>query len=752
MRNLLLFLLCMLLAFGAVTCKKNAASSTTLKIIPYRDGDLWGFAKPGGKIVVPPKYENAYLYEDGYGRIFESELSGLVSPEGKVLIEPKYSYISDFRHGRAIYSNRDGKLGYLDEQGREVIPAQYDQAFGFKKGFAIVQKGNEYFLINPDGSTITSIGNKIPVEYDPFMTQESQQSEADAEFFLFMQQEPYAMGLMDKNGKEILPPKFQNLSIPVNGVIIAGQEDYAYLLKLDGTPVDNKQYMYMYRLNDNRIIAQLDEKSAGVIDNQGKTIIPFEYNSLAKGPGNTLVAYKDGKAGLIDEKDKTLVPFEYTTLYLQMNYLVAAKDDYKMGVISTTNQVLVPLEYDMVTPMAPGRFSVEKNGKRGIIAEGGKVILPLEFDAEAIGEEHHDLEGYYEEKPVVAALFFKGMQGMLYTPDGKLLSDKKFMYASLPDAMGLTYATDINGRDNVIGPDGKIYAKDPELKKVTVNNVQALYQALDNDTEITLEDGVYDLSKVQGTAPRAEIYSMAEYSAPDRSLLIKNARNLHLRAKNSGKVKLVTPYEFVPVIRAEQCYNLTLTGLVIGHDVKPGLCEGAVLAPVGCNYFMVNNCDLYGSGTFGIEAEACNSMGLTNSTIRECTRGIVALTNCYNSFFENCTMKDNTGDHMVQSNASSALVFSNVTFQNNHTPKEYGPYEFFRLQDTYMAITLRNCAFANCSSDYFATHADGIEETNTNRKGLTTSKGLYRQKEAHMSYPREDLYNYAPEIEGQDEE
>ncbi len=741
----------MLLAFNAITCKKHATTpSNTLKIIPYRDGDRWGFAKPDGQIVVHPKYESTYLYEDGYGRIFEGELSGLVSPDGKVLIEPKYSYIANFRYGRAIYSDRNGKLGYLDEQGKEVIPAQYDQAFGFNKGFAAVQKDNEYFLIKPDGSTITSIGNRIPAEYDPFVAPQLQQSEEQAEFLLFTQQEPYAMGLMDKNGNEILLPKFQNISMPVNGVVIASQEDYAYLVKLDGTPVDNKRYLYLSRLDENRIIAQMDENRAGLIDNQGKAIIPFDkYSSLSKGPGNTFIAYKDSKAGLIDEKGKILVPFEYATLYPEMNYLLAAKDDYKMGVISTTNQVLVPLVYDRVTPIAPGRFDVEKDGKRGIISEGGKVILPLEFDPENIGEEYHEYEGYYEEKPLVARLFFKGMQGKLYTPDGKLLSDKKFMYVSLPDAMGLTYAIDVNGRDNVIGPDGKIYAKDPELKKVTVNNVQALYQALDNDTEITIEDGIYDLSKVQGTAPCAEVYSMAEYDIPDRSLLIKKARNLHLKAKNSGKVKLVTPYEFVPVIRAEECHNLTLTGLVIGHDVKPGLCEGAVLAPVSCTYFIVDNCDLYGSGTFGIEAETCSSIGLTNSIIRECTRGIMAFNNCYSGFFENCTMKDNTGDHMVRNNASDQLVFYNVTFENNHTPKEYGPFEFFRLQDTYTAIALRNCTFVNCSSDYFATHANGIAETSTKRQGLTTSKGLYRQKEAHSSYSQH-TYDYAPEVEDEE--
>ncbi len=750
MRNLFLSLLCILLAFGFSTCRKGATPGT-LKIIPYRDGDLWGFVKPGGQIVVPPKYQNAYLYEDGYGRIFEGERSGLVSPDGKVLLEPKYSYIADFRHGRAIYSNQDGKLGYLDEQGREVIPAQYDQAFGFNEGFAAVQKGNEYFLIKPDGSIIANLGNKMPVDYDPSSMWDTKPAEAKTEYLLFMQQEPYGMGLMDKNGKEILAPKYQSLSIPVNGVIIAGQEEYSYLLKMDGTPLNDQQFMYLFRLDENRIIGQISENQAGVMDNQGKTIIPFEYNSLSKGPGNTLIAYKGDKAGLIDEKGKILIPFEYASLYHHMNQLVAANQDYKMGVLSSSNQVLLPLEYDAVEPIALGRYAVEKNGKRGLVGEGGKVILPLEFEANAMGEEHHEHDGYYEEKPVVAVLFFKGMQGMLYTPDGKLLSEKKFMYAGVPDAMGLTYATDVNGRDNLIGPDGKIYAKDPELKKVTVNNVQALYQALDNDTEITLEDGVYDLSKVQGTAPRAEVYSMAEYNMPDRSLLIKDARNLHLKAKNNGKVKLVTPYEFVPVIRAEQCYNLTLTGLVIGHDVKPGLCEGAVLTPVGCNYFVVDNCDLYGSGTFGIEAESSSFIGLSNSTIRECTRGIMALSNCYNGFFENCTMKDNTGDHMVQNNACSMMVFSKVSFQNNHTPKAYGPFEFFRLQDTYTGITLRDCTFTNCSSDYFATHADGIVETNTDRKGMTTSKGLYRQKEAHMSYPR-DLYNYVPEESQKQEE
>ncbi len=725
----LIFFLTALLALGAAACRK---SGTEVRIVPYREGDLWGFAKPGGAVVVKPAYMNAYLYEDGYGRIGAGELTGLVSPEGKVLAEPKYSYISDFRHGRAVFSMPDGKHGYLDEQGKEVIPPQYEQAFPFGNEAAAVLKDSQYHLIRRDGSLIKTIGKLIPMDLDPMGATFMETDWIDPGYMLVAEPDSFRMGLIDLNGNQVLPTVYENLSAPMNGVLLASQDNKYQLLRTDGSPVLPQLYTHLYRLDTDRILAQQDDNTYGVINHKGEILIPFEFNSLVKGPGDTFIAFKDEAAGVIDAKGNTLIPFEYSAFYTRHNRLVAYNKAGKAGILDTGGQVLLPFDYDNIDPLRPNRFLVDKGGKRGLVDDKGNTLLPIEYN---IDHMEIDAREYNtgDERPATAIILFKGIKGTLFDTDGKKLSDKSWLYCGYPDRFGLTYATDANGRDNIIGPNGRIYAKDPELKKVSVNNVQALFEAIADDTEITLEDGRYDLGTVQGGSKFAGVYDFTEYGMEDRSMLIRQVRNLHIKAKNPGKAQLITSYAFVPVLRLEECRNVSLHGLSMGHDVQPGLCEGAVLVPVNCYYFAVNNCDLYGSGTFGIESDGSSFIGLYNSTVRECTRGLLYLQNSYTVHLENSTMKDSGGDHMVHIYASNDIRFEGVQFTGNNAPKEYGPYEFFRIQDAYQAVSLRNCTFSNCSTDYYATFEEGLTEENVNRTGLKTAKGLWLQKEPHRT-------------------
>ena len=148
MKNCTLALLVALLLLSAA-CRQsdNKAPATTddtveLSLIPYRDGDLWGFAKPNGSVVVRPQYESAYLLDDGYGRFYSGDKTGIISPEGKVLLETTdYMYIGAFENGLASFVTKAGRNGYLNAQGEVVIAPVYDEAYPFQRDFAIVRKG-----------------------------------------------------------------------------------------------------------------------------------------------------------------------------------------------------------------------------------------------------------------------------------------------------------------------------------------------------------------------------------------------------------------------------------------------------------------------------------------------------------------------------------------------------------------------------------------------------------------------------------
>ena len=76
----------------------------------------------------------------------------MVDPNGKVLIPVEYE---DIESGVSLnldwlWAKKDGKYGYLDENGAVVIPFIYDGAKTFSGLMAAVKKGDKWGFINRD--------------------------------------------------------------------------------------------------------------------------------------------------------------------------------------------------------------------------------------------------------------------------------------------------------------------------------------------------------------------------------------------------------------------------------------------------------------------------------------------------------------------------------------------------------------------------------------------------------------------------
>jgi hypothetical protein len=78
---------------------------------------------------------------------------GYKDEKGKVIIEPKYDLAYSFDEGLAAF-RLNGKYGYVDERGREVVPPKYDNTWKFIGGFATVKLGDKYGFIDKTGKEV----------------------------------------------------------------------------------------------------------------------------------------------------------------------------------------------------------------------------------------------------------------------------------------------------------------------------------------------------------------------------------------------------------------------------------------------------------------------------------------------------------------------------------------------------------------------------------------------------------------------
>jgi hypothetical protein len=110
----------------------------------------------------------------------------------RVRYSKKYDVVWSFSEGLACVQ-LNGKWGYIDKTGKEVIPLKYDNVFPFSEGLARVELNGRWGYIDRTGKKIT------PLKYDvtwPF-------SEGLAPVLLSGK-----WGYIDKTGKEVIPLKY----------------------------------------------------------------------------------------------------------------------------------------------------------------------------------------------------------------------------------------------------------------------------------------------------------------------------------------------------------------------------------------------------------------------------------------------------------------------------------------------------------------------------------------------------------------
>lgn len=120
----------------------------------------YGLIDLAGNFVIPPRYDD--MEWDGANNVAIATcegLSGLYSREGETLTGLIYDQILPASEGM-FPVRKNGKYGFIRRDGIMAIKPRFDDAFGFRDGFARVSNGNRQFLINTEGCVIDNIPQK----------------------------------------------------------------------------------------------------------------------------------------------------------------------------------------------------------------------------------------------------------------------------------------------------------------------------------------------------------------------------------------------------------------------------------------------------------------------------------------------------------------------------------------------------------------------------------------------------------------
>ena len=69
------------------------AQDADMSLVPYRKGDLWGYAYPDKTIAIKPEYNEADLFYEGFAVVKKGGKYGYVNKDGKVVIPDRKSVV-----------------------------------------------------------------------------------------------------------------------------------------------------------------------------------------------------------------------------------------------------------------------------------------------------------------------------------------------------------------------------------------------------------------------------------------------------------------------------------------------------------------------------------------------------------------------------------------------------------------------------------------------------------------------------------
>ena len=227
--------------------------------------------------------------------IKENGKMGYMDLNGKKIIECKYEDAILFFEGLAGVK-KNGKWGFIDESGKTVIDFKYDEVSGFTDGMANIKKGNKWGIIDKKGMEIV-----IPKYEEIWSFKEG----------MAVVKRNNKYGYINEKGKEVVIPKYNLTFGYINGMAVVANNNKYGMIDSTGKEVIPLIYDYCSEINSERICVMKKNKN-GYIDKTGKMVITMIYDSASEFSknGNATVQL-NGKWGIINKDGKVVIPLKY---------------------------------------------------------------------------------------------------------------------------------------------------------------------------------------------------------------------------------------------------------------------------------------------------------------------------------------------------------------------------------------------------------------------------------------------------------
>lgn len=309
-----------------------------------KDG-LYGYIKLNGDFAFPQRFEKAKGFYEGLAAVSDkNECFGYIDKTGEFVIAPQYIYADSFKVGQArvccengiwgfidkknVFTaarlspvKKDGRYGYVDQNGFICFEYRCEWAGEFSEGLAVVvDENNQYGFIDATGR------NVIPCRYREALN--------FCEGLARVKDDSGLWGFIDKSVKEVIPCQYVVCHPFKNGSAgVRNKEGYwGY--------IDKKGIFELAAIHPEK-----RGNSYGYTDRKGVVVIDFVFKSAEPFcEGLAAVQDKNGLWGFINAKGETVVKFQYENCCSFKGGVarVMNRQNHYWGCINKSGKIIVP--------------------------------------------------------------------------------------------------------------------------------------------------------------------------------------------------------------------------------------------------------------------------------------------------------------------------------------------------------------------------------------------------------------------------
>ena len=379
-------------------------SPTEYLYYPLEINKKFGVLKRNGDVVIDAEYDEVQIpNSDKAIFIVKSDNSYSALNDKKEKLFSNYGEVSGIDGvsvtGEKVYNNtvlkykENGKYGLINFDGNKITDAIYDemQSLTDKYGEILVKKNGKLGVINVKGVSL------VECKYD-YIKGDGYVKDSSYKLGGYIVgnkvNNGYVYGYLDNKAKDIINMGQESIYRVTeidseNNAYLVARENGRYALYKGNENLTDYKYIEMFYNNGTETFTVQKNKSYGLINIEGKVIIPEEYEELLV----VGIFAKASKGDINYTFDLNGVRQENTQFVsLQMTstdrFYISIDENYRYGIADLNKKAVVPNKYDYIEEIPSTGLLIATSGNDVTIYSAGikELVSASNAEIKKIGE------------------------------------------------------------------------------------------------------------------------------------------------------------------------------------------------------------------------------------------------------------------------------------------------------------------------------------------------------------------------------